>query len=193
MHWLDTPSREIDPVLDCLTYLAREADRPSSPVLLRAGLALSEDGTLPFHQIEPALDQVGMRGEPTWRRLKGWPTRRLPAILEMADNRAAVMLDIRDGDILHVAETNMIVVSVLPTDVLVVAPRSIHEMGVVAHSLGNRHLQAQFFDASSEYDAEVMVCAYDHTVEDYLLHVGVPYSRQERIMPVPFRHAEHSH
>jgi urease accessory protein len=101
--------------------------------------------------------------------------------------------DLRDGDILHVAEANMIVVSVLPTDVLVVAPRTIHEMGVVAHSLGNRHLQAQFFDADSEYGTEVMVCAYDHTVEDYLKHVGVPYSRQERVMPVPFRHAEHSH
>ena len=87
----------------------------------------------------------------------------------------------------------MIVVSVLPTDVLVIAPRTIHEMGVVAHSLGNRHLQAQFFDAASEYGAEVMVCQYDHTVEDYLKHVGVPYDRQERVMPVPFRHAEHSH
>jgi urease accessory protein len=87
----------------------------------------------------------------------------------------------------------MIVVSVLPTDVLVIAPRTIHEMGVVAHSLGNRHLQAQFFDSASEYGADVMVCAYDHTVEDYLVHVGVPYSRQERVMPVPFRHAEHSH
>ena len=49
MHWLDsTPSREIDPVLDCLTFLARQADRPSSPVLLRAGLALSATGSLPF-------------------------------------------------------------------------------------------------------------------------------------------------
>jgi ATP-binding cassette subfamily C protein LapB len=48
MHWLDAqPSREIDPVLDCLTYLARTSDRPSSPVLLRAGLAVSEQGTLP--------------------------------------------------------------------------------------------------------------------------------------------------
>ena len=101
--------------------------------------------------------------------------------------------DLRDGDILHVAETNMIVVSVLPTDVLVIAPRTIVEMGVTAHSLGNRHLQAQFFDAGSEYGADVMVCAHDHTVEDYLKHVGVPYTRQERVMPVPFRHAEHSH
>ncbi|BCW08928.1 MULTISPECIES: urease accessory protein UreE [Paenarthrobacter] len=101
--------------------------------------------------------------------------------------------DLRDGDILAVDDHNVIVISVLPTDVLVIAPRSIHEMGVVAHSLGNRHLQAQFFDAASEYEAEVMVCQYDHTVEDYLKSVGVPYDRQERVMPVPFRHAEHSH
>ncbi|MCA4134583.1 urease accessory protein UreE [Arthrobacter sp. M4] len=101
--------------------------------------------------------------------------------------------DLRDGDILHVTDSNIVVISVLPTDVLVIAPRSVYEMGVVAHSLGNRHLQAQFFDADSDYAAEVMVCQYDHTVEDYLKHVGVPFSRQERIMPVPFRHAEHTH
>ena len=99
MHWLDSaPSREIDPVLDCLAFLARQADRPSSPVLLRAGLALSDTGTLPFHQIEPALDQVGMRGEPVARRLKGWPLQKLPAILELDDQRAAVLLETRAGD-----------------------------------------------------------------------------------------------
>ena len=101
MHWLDAgASREIDPVLDCLSYVAREADRPSSPVLLRAGLALSEKGTLPFHQVEPALEQVGMRGQPIGRKLNGWPSAKLPAILELADDRAAVLLDLRAGDAL---------------------------------------------------------------------------------------------
>lgn len=101
MNWLDADrSREIDPVLDCLTYLAREADRPSSPVLLRAGLALADDGTLPFHQIEPALEQVGMRAEPIARRLKAWPARKCPAVLELSDNRAAVLLETRDSDAL---------------------------------------------------------------------------------------------
>jgi ATP-binding cassette subfamily C protein LapB len=99
MHWLDArPSHEIDPVLDCLTYLAKESDRPSSPVFLRAGLALTETGALPFHQIEPALDQIGMRGDPYNRKLKGWPSRKLPAILELSEDRAAVLLDMRDTD-----------------------------------------------------------------------------------------------
>jgi urease accessory protein len=101
--------------------------------------------------------------------------------------------DLRDGDILFRDEQNLVVVSVLPTDVLVIAPRSIEEMGTVAHSLGNRHLQAQFFGAGSEYQAEVMVIQYDRTAEDLLRRLAVPYSRQERIMPVPFRHAEHTH
>ena len=99
MHWLESaPSREVDPVLDCLAFLARRSDRPSSPVLLRAGLALSDKGTLPFHQVEPALDQVGMRGDPMVRRLKGWPSQRLPAILELTDQRAAVLLELKGGD-----------------------------------------------------------------------------------------------
>ncbi len=99
IHLLDAErSREIDPVLDCLTFLAREADRPSSPVLLRAGLALADDGRLPFHQIEPALEQVGMRTESIARRLKGWPSRYCPAVLELTDERAAVLLEVRDRD-----------------------------------------------------------------------------------------------
>jgi ATP-binding cassette subfamily C protein LapB len=99
MHLLDAEqSREIDPVLDCLTYLARQADRPSSPVLLRAGLAITPDGKLPFHQIEPALEQIGMRADPIVRRLKRWPSAKCPAVLELTDDRAALLLDVRDAD-----------------------------------------------------------------------------------------------
>jgi Urease accessory protein UreE len=101
--------------------------------------------------------------------------------------------DLKDGDVLYRDDTNYIVISVLPTDVLVIAARGIREMGTVAHNLGNRHMQAQFFDSDSEYEAEVMVVQYDHTIEDYLRHVGIPYSRQDRVMPAPFRHAEHTH
>lgn len=105
--------------------------------------------------------------------------------------------DLADGDILLIDQSdekeNAVVVSVLPTDVLVILPDSILEMGFVAHSLGNRHLQAQFFSEDSDYEAEVMVVQYDHTVEDFLKHHEVTYSRQDRVMPVPFRHAEHTH
>ena len=101
--------------------------------------------------------------------------------------------DLRDGDILSLDGGNAIVVRVEASDVLVIRARTIHEMAVVAHTLGNRHLQAQFFDASSEHGADVMVVQYDHTVQAYLDSVGVPYDRQDRVMPVAFRHSEHTH
>ncbi|MET0871693.1 MAG: urease accessory protein UreE [Paeniglutamicibacter terrestris] len=107
--------------------------------------------------------------------------------------RLAPGADLEDGDILLRNEKEIITISVLPTDVLVIAPGSIFEMGQVAHALGNRHLQAQFFDTASDYATAVMVVQYDHTVEDFLKHHNTPYQRQERVMPVPFRHAEHTH
>ena len=111
--------------------------------------------------------------------------------------------DLRDGDILAASEGadgargNLVVVAVEATDVLVIAPRSIGEALFTAHSLGNRHLQAQFFGAGSEAvgpaGQDVMVCQYDHTVADFLDAHGVPYRREERVMAVPFRHASHTH
>lgn len=99
MTWLESASScEIDPVLDCISYLAREADRPSSAVLICAGLALTPEGRLPFHQVEPALEQIGMRGETLSRRLRSWPARRCPAVLELNDDRAVVLLDVKERD-----------------------------------------------------------------------------------------------
>ncbi|WIM67707.1 urease accessory protein UreE [Corynebacterium breve] len=101
--------------------------------------------------------------------------------------------ELADGDILSRDGDKVFAVKIAPTDVLVIAPRSIREALAVAHTLGNRHLQAQFFDASSEFGKEVMVVRYDHTVEHHLDHVAVPYTRGEHVMPGAFRHAEHSH
>ena len=56
--------------------------------------------------------------------------------------RLAPGADLRDGDILLRNEKEIITISVLPTDVLVIGAKSILEMGQVAHALGNRHLQA---------------------------------------------------
>lgn len=101
--------------------------------------------------------------------------------------------ELRDGDILHRDDERLITIAALPSDVLVIAPEDIRSMGFVAHSLGNRHLQAQFFGPESEYGKPVMVVQYDHTVEDFLQHTNTPHTREQRVMPAAFRHAEHSH
>lgn len=101
--------------------------------------------------------------------------------------------EICDGDILVDDGQRLIVAKVAPTDVLVIEPKSIKEALEVAHSLGNRHLQAQFFDEGTPGSGEVMVVRYDHTVEHHLEHLGVRYYRGDYVMPKAFRHAEHTH
>src|SRR5699024_4377073 len=53
-------------------------------------------------------------------------------------------IDLEAGDILYMDDDNMIVIDVFTDDVLVLHPKSINEMGNIAHQLGNRHLPAQF-------------------------------------------------
>lgn len=106
--------------------------------------------------------------------------------------------DLRYGDILLRDDHGLVVVAVESSEVLVIAPESIGEMGVVAHTLGNRHLPAQFLGADEEIEGldrhdGVMVIQYDHTAEHYLDHAGVRYLRTTMTMPVPFHHAEHTH
>lgn len=101
--------------------------------------------------------------------------------------------ELEDGDILAETENGYVIAEMAPLDVLAIAPKTIEEALEVAHSLGNRHLQAQFFGKDSQFNAEVMVVRYDHTVEHHLDHMSVDYHRGDYVMPKAFRHAEHTH
>ncbi|MBC1402252.1 urease accessory protein UreE [Listeria booriae] len=90
------------------------------------------------------------------------------------------------GDILVQEDGNLVVVDVLSEDVLTIMPRSIHEMGEIAHALGNRHLPAQFVD-------ETMIVQFDYLVENLLKEAGVPFKRENRYLKEAFRHIGHSH
>ena len=68
---------------------------------------------------------------------------------------------LKDGDILYNEDKKLIVVKANSEDVLIIKPSSITEMGVIAHALGNRHLQAQFED-------DKMIIQYDRLVEEEL-------------------------
>ncbi len=112
--------------------------------------------------------------------------------------RLAQRRELQDGDILHREGRNAVVVSTLPTEILAVAPESVERAAFVAHSLGNRHLPAQFFGPAAAFEGleghtGVMVVQYDHTAEAFLRSAGVRYARLERVMEIPFRHAEHTH
>ena len=71
-------------------------------------------------------------------------------------------------------------------DVLIIKPSSITEMGVIAHALGNRHLQAQFED-------DKMIIQYDRLVEEELKRDNVNYSRENITLKKAFKHVEFAH
>lgn len=98
-----------------------------------------------------------------------------------------------DGDILYREGNDAIIIKVLATDIIVIFPRTMVEMGFIAHSLGNRHLPAQFFAADAAFEAPCMVVQADTTVQDFLEHHKIPFRCESRVMEVPFRHAEHTH
>lgn len=83
-------------------------------------------------------------------------------------------------------DKNLIIIDVLADDLLIISPRSLNEMGVIAHQLGNRHLPAQF----EEND---MLVQYDYLVEELLQELQIPFKREERKVREAFRHIGHSH
>lgn len=105
---------------------------------------------------------------------------------------------LRVGDILLRDAHCVVVVAVETSDVLVIAPATVEQMGRVAHNLGNRHMPAQFFGpgdlfAGADAHEALMVIPYDHTAEHLLRELSVPHRRADTVLPVPFRHAEHTH
>ena len=100
---------------------------------------------------------------------------------------------LREGDVLKADDKTVFVVEIIPTDVLVITPSDIHQMGFVAHSLGNRHLPAQFAKPGDVSEKAAMIVQYDHTVVSFLDDHGIEYQRTELVPPIPFRHSGHTH
>ncbi|MDN5387724.1 MULTISPECIES: urease accessory protein UreE [Bacillus] len=94
--------------------------------------------------------------------------------------------DLVAGDVLYMNDQNMIVIDVLSDDLLVIKPRTLNEMGKIAHQLGNRHLPAQF-------EEDEMLVQYDYLVKELLQDMQIPYKREDRKVKQAFRHIGHSH
>ncbi|MFP3668477.1 urease accessory protein UreE [Priestia sp. SIMBA_032] len=94
--------------------------------------------------------------------------------------------DLMAGDIIYMDEKNLIVIDVLADDLLIISPRTLNEMGTIAHQLGNRHLPAQFEDNE-------MLVQYDYLVEELLEQLNIPFRHEERKVKKAFRHIGHHH
>lgn len=93
---------------------------------------------------------------------------------------------LKDGDILYNEDKKLIIVRSENDDVLVITPGDLTEMGKIAHSLGNRHLPAQFENGE-------MIIQYDRLVEEELKRQNVNYCRKNIKLKKAFRHVEFAH
>ncbi|MBD5606691.1 MAG: urease accessory protein UreE [Candidatus Eremiobacteraeota bacterium] len=93
---------------------------------------------------------------------------------------------LRDGDVVYADDARVVAVSVSADDVLVCRPRSIAQALAVAHALGNRHLPMQL-------DGDALVVRHDRLVERLFADLDAPFTREERTLAAPFRHADAPH
>ena len=94
--------------------------------------------------------------------------------------------DLAVGDILYMDDHDIVVVDVEADDLLIIRPNSLHQMGDIAHQIGNRHIPAQF-------EGDEMFVQYDYLVEDLLKKCDVLYKRDNKKVKNAFRHIGHSH
>lgn len=89
-----------DEVLNCLVFLAEHFGQTTSAPILRSGLAVDEAGCLPFHQVEPALELLGLKATPVTCKLARLSDKNLPAIISLQDGNAAVVLEKNEDEFL---------------------------------------------------------------------------------------------
>ncbi|GAB6040857.1 type I secretion system permease/ATPase [Endothiovibrio diazotrophicus] len=92
------PSAPTDPLLECLLFLARRFDRPTTPAALTAGLPLAEDHRLTPELALRAAERAGIEAEWVETPLEKLHPVDLPAILLLDQGEAAVLLSVDDGE-----------------------------------------------------------------------------------------------
>jgi ATP-binding cassette, subfamily C, bacterial LapB len=78
-----------DPLIAALARLARDFELPDPAILLR-GLAVNNDGTLPFHQAENAADLIGLQYDVLPMGALPAKSRHLPALIRTREGAAIV-------------------------------------------------------------------------------------------------------
>lgn len=91
--------------------------------------------------------------------------------------------EMEDGDIIFQDDHNIIALFKTTTEVLIIKPKDIKEMGIIAHNLGNRHSPAQFTETE-------MLVPYDYLIEEYLVSVHASFERKAIKLEQAFRHVD---
>lgn len=92
------------------------------------------------------------------------------------------------GVAFQLSEHNLLVLTAIPDQMLVISPRSIDEMGTTAHMLGNLHKPVEVKDGT-------ISLLYDDVVRETLEQQGIPFEEVKRELgaPLPYANLGHHH
>lgn len=90
------------------------------------------------------------------------------------------------GTVFELGEGDLLMLSVIPDEVMVITPEGIDQMGKIAHMLGNLHKPVQVADGT-------ITLLRDPVVEDTLREQGVEFTVEKRQLSEAMRYADLSH
>jgi ATP-binding cassette subfamily C protein LapB len=88
-----------DPLIAAIARLSERFGVPFAPAML-SGLALDGAGRLPLHQLEPALEVLGLNCQPAQAKRLPRRAASYPAVVSLADGEIAIVQELKDGDAL---------------------------------------------------------------------------------------------
>ncbi|MHC5268689.1 urease accessory protein UreE [Enterococcus sp. LJL98] len=94
--------------------------------------------------------------------------------------------ELTDGAILFMDETMIIFIKVLPEELIVIQPKDIDEMGVIAHLLGNSHKPIDVKEGT-------ILLQYDPVIIQMLEKQNIDFSIEEKVLSQALRHANFAH
>ena len=90
------------------------------------------------------------------------------------------------GTVFDLGDGNLLMLSVIPDEVMVITPGDIDQMGRIAHMLGNLHKPVQV-------EGGTITLLRDPVVEDTLRDRGVAFAVEKRQLAEAMRYADLSH
>lgn len=102
--------------------------------------------------------------------------------IQLAESEA----ELTDGAILWMDDEAIIFIKVLPEELIIITPKEINQMGIIAHLLGNSHKPIDVKDGS-------ILLQYDPVIIQMLEKQEIDFSIEEKSLHQALRHANFAH
>lgn len=94
--------------------------------------------------------------------------------------------ELESGMVIYQDDDKLVVLETIPEDVIVIVPKDINDMGIIAHLLGNSHKPIEVEDGE-------IILQYDSVIVDILKNLKIDFAVEKRSLKRALRHANFAH